>query len=403
MKFIDSDYKTIQLSLYMIENDDVKKRAYRFLLSKLISSHTKKYQTKQQLNIYLQNLYGAQLIGRSQLIGNLNVIHIGFMMVNPMIISEEKLVDEAIYLFKDMLEDRNSFSMQIFEDEKRMLIEQWDTIKDHKGLYASIHFNEQFFHGNPQGLPISGYKEDILNLTYDDMINYFLETLKNDKIYFIINGHLNGYQVKFEQDLSKFEQDKPIKLEFMSLKVEEPYHFEDRLEMNQALIKIGYYLPIFRKDPLYEAALCFDLMIGGYVESMMFKTIREEMSLCYDIRSSYDPILGVFVISSGVDLKRKDEALKQILDMMGEPTSFGYNERSLELAKQYLVHQIKSSYDDQNALTIKAFYEDLYGFSTTIDQKIDRINSVTFSDVLEVLNHLKLQTTYVLNGDNHDH
>ncbi|MFA6800510.1 MAG: insulinase family protein [Acholeplasmataceae bacterium] len=403
MKFIQSDYKTIQLTLYMIDFDDVKKRAYRFLLAKMLSTHTQQYKTKQALSQHLQSLYGANFNGRSMLIGNLNIIQTSFIMVNPMIVNDLSLIDQMIDIFKDMIIGRDFFSTSIFEEEKRMLIEQWDAIEDQKGLYASIHFNQLLFGEHPYGYPQSGYKEDILAVTLDDLYTYFLEVLMSNRIYFIINGYFDGYEQKIKLAFKDIENNQEKRLYLKTLEQQQAKEKTEYLTMNQALIKIGYYLPILRNDPLYEAALLFDLMIGGYVDSIMFKIIREELNLCYDVRSSYDPIKGTFVIGSGVDQKRKEEAISKIFEIMDHNGNYELQLDGLKHAKQYLIHQIKSSYDEQIALTLHAFYEDLFEQTILLDQRIEKIEKVTLDQVKSVYLKLQLQATYVLTGDKNDH
>ncbi len=399
MKFIQSDYKTIQLSLYMIDNDDVSKRSYRFLLPKLLIAHTQSIKTKQKMIEHLQMLYGAGLAGRTSLVGNLNIIQIAFQMVNPKIVDEDQLVDQMIELFKDMIMDRSFFDDAIFEVEKRLLIEQWNALTDNKHLYANIEFAKHFFNCHPFGYPVSGYKEDIEKITADDLFAYFKEQLETNKIYFIINGYLNGFRDKIEHELMPIENhiDKPLSLS--ALEDFKPKEIVSKIDMNQALIKIGYHIPIFRHHPLYHAVLCFDLMLGAYAESILFKEIREKQGLCYDIRSSYDPTQGILVISSGVDMTRRDQALDGIFDIMNHLDNYDFNEDALALAKQYLIHQIKSSYDEQIALSIRAFFDDLYGDIKSLKQRIKAIESVTFEEVKEVVNLLKLELTYVLEGD----
>ncbi len=399
MKFIQSDYKTIQLSLYMIECDDVLKRAYRFLLPKVLVANTETIKTKQKMIEHLQMLYGAGLGGRTSLVGNLNVMQISFQMVNPKIVNEEELADHMITLFEDMILDRSSFNDAIFEMEKRLLIEQWESITDNKHFYANVEFAKHFFDNHRFGYPISGYKEDIEKITCDDLYAYFKACLNTNKIYFIVNGYINGYQEKIASSFRKIERliDIPLKLEH--LEDYEPKVIESKIEMNQALIKIGYHLPIFRHHPLYHAVLCFDLILGAYAESILFKEIREKQGLCYDIRSTFDPTQGVLVISSGVDQKRKQQAVDGIMHIMDNLSDYGFNEEALMHAKQYMIHQIKSSYDEQIALSIRAFFDDLYGDIKTLEQRIKAIESVTYEEVLKVIDHLSLQTTYVLSGE----
>lgn len=402
MKIIQTDYKTIQISFHMIDEDDVKQRAYRFLLQKMLVSHTAKYQTRQEMSTYLQTLYGASLGGRTSHIGNLNMIHIALMIVNPSMVNELTLVDDVIELFNQMITERTFFSQSIFDHEKRMLIEQWESIEDQKRLYASIHFNQKFYLDHPFGYPESGYVEDIKNTTLDGLKMYFKKVLETNKRLVIVNGFIASYEDKLREGLKQLEKEGPQKIVFTPLKNHSENQINEYLEMNQAIIHLGYHLPIFRNEALYETALCFDLMVGGYAESILFKEIREKEGLCYDVRSAYDSISGTMTIKSGVDLKRKTEAIEKIHEIIKHLEKYGFNEDALEHAKKYIIHQIKSSYDDQGALTMRAFFDILYANPVSLDEKIKRIMKVSFSDVLKIRNQLKLQTTYVLSGDKND-
>ncbi|MGE4320310.1 MAG: M16 family metallopeptidase [Acholeplasmataceae bacterium] len=401
MKFIQSDFKTIQISLYMIDYDDVKKRAYRFLLPKLLTSHTEKLNTRIDMSKHLQDLYGALLGGRTYYLANLNVINIACQIVNPQIVNESTLLKDTIDLFLDMLDRKTLFNEKIFNEEKRMLIEQWDSIKDQKRLYANTKFNESFYGKHPFGYPQSGYKSDIEAITLEDMYDYFKDVISSNTISIYINGYTSDLETL--KKLEVFEQNINHKIKFSQILFNEPKDVIETIDMKQSMIKIGYELPIFRNDSLYEAAIMLDLMIGGYVESLMFKIIREEMGLCYDVRSSYDATQGVMIISSGVDQKRTDEAIFHMKKMIESPLDYEFNEEKLELAKQFVTHQIKSSYDDQGAMTSRSFYDDLYGTNLTMEEKIQKYLNVSFEDVLLAHKKLKLNTVYVLTGDNHDH
>lgn len=402
MHFIHSDYKTIQVSFHMIEKDDVKKRAYRFLLSKMLSTHTNRHQTKQQLQTHLQDLYGASLSGRTSLIANLNVMQLGFVMVNPMIVDDTSLFDQMLSLFKDMLFDRKFFSKQIFDHEKRMLIEQWESVKDQKGLYAKLQFNKHFFGDHPYGYPMSGTLEDIKSMTLDDMHAYFQDVIKTNQIDIIINGYVKDHQDKIESYFESYETNNHFDLSLSVLTPNKYQEVFEYLEMQQAVIYLGYHLPVLRNDKYYDAALCFNMIVGGYAESILIKEIREKQGFCYDVRSQYDPLQATFVIKSGVDLSRKKEAIDAFRSVINDLVHYGLNEEALTHAKASIIHQLKSSYDSQSSMTLRVFFDMLYKESYTLDEKIDMISSVTFEDVMHVYHLLKHQVTYVISGDKND-
>lgn len=173
---------------------------------------------------------------------------------------------------------------------------------------------------------------------------------------------------------------------------------EDQTDMKQAILKLGYHLPIYRDDPLYTAAMMLNLIIGGYPESRLFKEIREKEGLCYDIHSGYDSYKGVLMVSSGVDSSMKDTALERIKDSIDIVKEKGITQADLSSASMYYESQIKSSLDRQSVLTHKAFIKDILGRDESIEERLDSIRKTTLDDVFRAAEKLTIDTVYVLFG-----
>ena len=66
--------------------------------------------------------------------------------------------------------------------KKRLLIEQWETLKDHKRVYANVEFGKAFFGDDLSAYPMSGTLEDIKKLTLDDVISYYQKKFFDNEI-----------------------------------------------------------------------------------------------------------------------------------------------------------------------------------------------------------------------------
>ena len=149
---------------------------------------------------------------------------------------------------------------------------------------------------------------------------------------------------------------------------------------------------------LYEAALCFDTILGGYPESRLFNEIREQQGLCYDISSNYDYYKGTVVISSGVAKHQKDYALDEMIKVAHSFKERPVTHEELEHAKAYLAHQIKSSLDHQSYMTKRSFFRSIFGDATTTEQRLKNIMKVSIDDIQHIASMMKLDTIYVLYG-----
>ena len=163
---------------------------------------------------------------------------------------------------------------------------------------------------------------------------------------------------------------------------------------------LGYILPIYIKDRLYEAALLFDAILGETPESRLFQKIREEKGLCYDVSSSYDGYKGILLIHSGVSLDQKDDALNAMIELINDMKKLYVTEEELNSAKSYLSHVYKSNSDSQSTLTRRKFSSLILNDPSTIDDRIERILNVTIDDLKQVIDQLTLDTIYMLEEEN---
>jgi predicted Zn-dependent peptidase len=403
MHIISNTYKTIQIALFFTDIESNDTRLYRFLLPRLLSSHTDTLNTRLKMNEKLENLYGAYFRSRVERVGNLSVISIVLNIVDPKIINDYELFIEAVNLLHDVVFHNEIFNSEIFNEEIRMLVEQWESYKDNKRLYAQNRFNTVFFDKDHYGKPLSGTKSEIKKANLDDLYQYYKQQFIHNQRDIIINGRLDDAQIRMIENM--FSISNPIKqnIELSFRKHRKLKRVEEKTtNLQQAIIKMGFVCPIYRTDPLFHAAVIVDTILGGYPESRLFKTIREEKGLCYDISSSYDHYKGFFLISSGVMEERKNEAIESILALVNQMIQEGVTNLEIDTAKSYYRYQIKSSLDQQSFLTRREFVRIIFNIHETIEERLNAIDLVKKEDIMNVLSMIKLDTIYVLTGGEND-
>ncbi|MBE0701224.1 MAG: insulinase family protein [Acholeplasmataceae bacterium] len=402
MILLNNDFKTIQFAVYFSCIDEVSTRVYRFLLPKLLTSHTNKYPTKLMVSTVLEDLYGAYFKTRVEKVGNLNIISIVLTIADPKIMKDESLLHDALQLFRGVIFDHDQFKVELFNEEKRMFIEQWETLIDKKRLYAQTQFNAFFFEGDSEGYPLSGTLDDVKKLSVEHLFAYYQKTLKQDRMDVVVNGYINQDEQALIQKLLCIGQKKSLEFEMSFRQPKGTVGLlEEETTMKQAILKLGFHYAIFRNDPSYTAAILADIILGGYPESRLFKQIREKEALCYDISSNYDPYKGVLLISSGVDLKQKNKALESIKKLVETLKKKGISKTELDHAKAFFTHQVKTSLDNQSVLTKRAFIRDLLNYNESVEERLEAIEQVTLDAVNSTLEKLHLDTVYILHGGKH--
>ena len=400
MLIYNQAFKTIQIAVFFAAKETKDTRVYRFLLPKLLTSHTDRYPTRQAMNEALENLYGAYFKTRVERMGDLNVISITLTFVDPLIVDDPTLFQEALFLLDEVLNRNNGFQATLLEEEKRMLIEQWATHKNNKRMYAQHRFNQHFFQKDTYAAPLSGTPKEIRNVTLEKMVAFYRNLRSDNRIHVIVNGRVEPEQMtRIESVLFPDEtQTLPIELTFRKARSHKVIT-ETTTQLQQAILKMGYILPIYRNDDLFDAAVLVDLILGGYPESRLFQTIREKQGLCYDIGSNYDPYKGVLVISSGLNMDQKTMAHEAIMQLVDQLVVNGIKEAELKTAKAYYKSQVQSSLDQQSFLTKRAYTRMMFNQEDSIGERLNRIDRVTLNDLKVVLLKLQLDTSFILTGD----
>lgn len=85
-------------------------------------------------------------------------------------------------------------------------------------------------------------------------------------------------------------------------------------------------------DEACMAARLMNALFGGTPHSMLFRSVREKLSLCYYCASSYDYIKGVMLVDSGVEAAKADEAQAEILRQLDLLRQGAFIDEDLEAA-----------------------------------------------------------------------
>lgn len=154
------------------------------------------------------------------------------------------------------------------------------------------------------------------------------------------------------------------------------------LGLDQTYIAIGY--KISSSDVTMNNIV--NLIFGGGVYSKLFKVVREEMSLSYNIRSSLSNE-NLIKVTGGINNQKVDEALAEI-DNQLELLKTGDFKLELELAKTNYIENIKKSKSNELA------YISMYGSNYLTHQNrthasiIKEIEEIELEAVIEVINNI---------------
>ena len=109
------------------------------------------------------------------------------------------------------------------------------------------------------------------------------------------------------------------------------------------------YTHLADPDEACMAARLMNALFGGTPHSMLFRSVREKLSLCYYCASSYDYIKGVMLVDSGVEAAKADEAQAEILRQLDLLRQGAFTDEDLEAARRSVLNQFQEVADLQSS------------------------------------------------------
>ncbi|TDM11875.1 M16 family metallopeptidase [Macrococcus lamae] len=293
----------------------------------------------------------------------------------------------AVQLLSEML-NFSTFPEEEVKREQQVILEEIKMTEDDPEELIYEIFQDKVFRGTSFAEPILGTKESVVTIDRHVLKSFYDQYYRADNIIISYSGNDSKSLL---ETFSGMEQRKTVYGEPLS------FHFESfqdvmHYDYEQAHLIIGYDAVGYH-HPLYDAFSLFSSMFGESVSSPLFRRLREELGLCYNVYSSLDSYNegGVFSIYIACDHSAVDEAVKEINELL---KSFKNNvtEKLVAKAKTYLITNAYMNNDYDGHIMMRNGQSFMYyGRVITLEEFEEHIEAVTLTDIQAVLNMLASQ------------
>ena len=378
------------------------------LIPAVLRMGTSNLKTQEEINIELENMYGATLDGGIEKIGDNQVIKFYLETLNDNFLpNKEKLSSKAISLLLDVLfnplTENKKFKKDYVESEKKTIKRLIEGRIDNKDMYAYTRCIEEMYKEKPYGLYKYGYIEDLKEINEENLYEYYLKLLNeakidifvsgdflDDKILETITSNVNIQKLEGREDkhvINTEETEKKEKIDIQTIKEEK--------DVTQGKLVIGMDIDYYKPNSKY--AMCiYNVILGESATSKMFHNVREKAGLAYSARSTYLRQKNNIFIRAGIEIKNFDKALEIIRKQIEEMKDGNFTDADIENAKKYMIAGIKTVQDEQDSEITYYMGQEMSGKLLTFEEYINKINEVTKEDVLNISNNIHINTIYFL-------
>ena len=387
-------FKNITISLKLQNTLDEKTVAKRTLLSFMLTTGTEKYPSTQELSIYLESMYGMKLGANVVTKGKSHIININSICINQEYLPyKEDLIQRQIQLLNDIFFKPNAsktvFDQTMFERKKKELVERLINNQDDKFYYSLEKMFEYMGKGTCLGISSHGNIEDIKKIENEELFSYFKECIKNDQKHIYVVGNVDESIVHVFENCLSFEKNRKDLLEII-----------EKQDVTQAKLNMGYRISVNYNHQNHYAFVVFNAIFGGMSQSKLFKVVREKNSLCYYISSSYDAFNGVMVITAGIEGKDYHQTVQLIKEQLKEMQDGCFDQDDIDIAKLMIKNSMKKTNDEPLSQVAVQYNRDITGKKETNEQYLEKIENVTYQDIVDVCQNIELDTIFLLKGRN---
>lgn len=403
-------FKTSALCAALLSQLDHEHAYMDSLLPSVLRRGTARCPDMASITRRLEELYGAGAIPLSMRVGEVRVT--GFYSVFPdgrFIPGGASELDDIARLIGELLTAPNTRGGLLLPDyvnsEKSKLAEKIRAAKNDRGGYAARRLIELMCCNEALSASVLTDCDAAENIHYKKLTRRYRELLSNSPMEICYCGaesfeRVRGAMLSAFEAMPRGEIDYDIGTDVRMNALEaEPRVFKETMDVGQGKLCMGWRLGECMEEPDSAALRVFNAVYGGTASGKLFRSLREERSLCYYVSSGVDDVKGLMYVSSGIDKADYDTVVEGITGELRKIADGEVTTDELDTARRYCAQALRLVPDDPVELTMYCMRSNITGEDATPDDLAAVCEYVTADEVIDIARSCELDTIYFLSGE----
>lgn len=403
--YTDARFKQGCLSIQFVRPMHKDEAALNALIPAILLRGCETSPDLRSITLRLDDLYGASVGVLVRRAGDYQTTGLvcGFIEEKYALPGDQVLAPMLQFLGELLLrpvQEKGGFCKEFVEGEKRNLQAAIEAQRNDKRTYASEKLFQYMCENDSYGVPRLGSVESVQAVTPESAWRQYQNLLKHSpvEIFYVGSAQPEVLEQLLKPLLATVAQavaDLPEQTAYA------PCSMTDRteyLEVSQGRLAMGFVTDITFRDPRFVAMQLCNTILGVSMTAKLFTVIREKMSLCYDIGSTYYGSKGIVTVSAGIDFDKQDLVRREILRQLELCCQGQITPEELESAKQATISQLQGIHDSASA--VEGYYgaNALTGQNMTPQEYIRAIQLTTVEQIAQAAQTVKQHTVYFLRG-----
>ena len=401
-------FKTITLQVNFrrkIEKEDI---TIRNLLRNMLTESSKNYKTKKALTIKAQDLYSADISISNSRLGNYINTDFYLEVLNDKYTEKGNFYKSLDFCFDVLFNPDvtdNKFNKEKLDIQKSLYKTSLEKQKEDSQMYSIQRMFEEMDSNSPSSYRMLGYISDIDKVNEKNLYKYYKSMLEQDLVDIFIIGDIDEEEfieyLKTNFKIKTFKKQKaPYRIEEVKPKQKKNI-VKETINSKQSNLAIGcrlYNLDDYERN--YVLSL-YNVILGGYTDSLLFKDIREKNSLCYTIGSVPNKLDNVLLIRAGIDKENYKKTIELIEKDMNAMKKGKFTENDLKVAKEFYETALDTTLESPSRVIYNYFMMDLLN-TDDLETKRKKMNKVVKEEIIKVAKKVKIDTIFLLEGDDNE-
>ena len=304
-------------------------------------------------------------------------------------------------LLLDSPKEKGAFLPDFVESEKKNLISTIESDRNDKRVYTITRLLRKMCTGDSFGVPRLGDPQDVAAITPEELTAHYEKILRTSPIDLFYVGSTPEEEVEAAaKALIAGLPREPEKLPPQTRFTPGPSgDYAETMDVAQGKLCMGFTTPITNRDPEMPAMQVCNVVLGGGMTSKLFQNVREKMSLCYSIDSTYYGAKGILLANAGIDFDKETVTRQEILNQLAACQAGDITEGEMTAAKEAIASSLRAVLDSPGSIESYHSTAVLSGMIFTREEYLRAVERVETADVVRCAKSLRLHSTYFLKGE----
>jgi predicted Zn-dependent peptidase len=406
LNLIQTDkFKSNLLSYYFIRPLAREEVTLNALIPLVLKRGTKDYPSSLEIEQEFENLYGASYSSTINKRGERHVLRFTAEWASEEYLKDAghniKVIEMLRKIIYEPFTEKDGFKKEYVNQEKDNHKNRIEGKINDKRSYALDRCLEEMCRYEKYSIYQLGYVEDLSSIDEKNLYDHYKNVLDTSEVEIFYVGNYNEEieQYLIEKNALQRESIISVPREIITNSVKQKNMVNEKLDINQGKLVIGYRTGIPFEDKLYNALLIASDILGGGPNSKLFKNVREAESLAYYVSSTILKYKSIMIVDGGIEFKNYHKTVDIINKQLEELKAGNFSSDDIEISKKAIKTSTESIRDSLFLISEFFLSQIIAKDNRTLEEVLNDFEDVTKDEIIEAASKIVIDTIYFLNGN----